>query len=118
MINANSWYYSPDYGQVSQIIKTQTLWGGTTSCVWLQARYFMVRIRASRLKKLKSTGAVSPDNITYIAATARGAEALTQDVLIAPIGSSVVPLPHQIRAGIFPEKLPLIQISVEETGHE
>ncbi|HOW74317.1 MAG TPA: helicase-related protein, partial [Phycisphaerae bacterium] len=33
-----------------------------------------------------------------IAAAARVADALTQDVLLAPIESSVIPLPHQIRA--------------------
>jgi superfamily II DNA or RNA helicase len=33
-----------------------------------------------------------------VAAAARVADALTQDVLLAPIESSVIPLPHQIRA--------------------
>jgi hypothetical protein len=36
--------------------------------------------------------------VAYIAAAARVADALTQDVLLAPIESSVIPLPHQIRA--------------------
>ena len=43
-------------------------------------------------------GAGSPDNIAYVAAATRVADALTQDVLLAPIESSVIPLPHQIRA--------------------
>jgi SNF2 family DNA or RNA helicase len=43
-------------------------------------------------------GAGSPDNIAYIAAAARVADALTQDVLLAPIESTVIPLPHQLRA--------------------
>ena len=38
------------------------------------------------------------DGIAYLAAAARVADALTQDVLLAPIESSVIPLPHQIRA--------------------
>ena len=58
----------------------------------------MVRIPASRLKPLESTGASSPDHIAYIASAARVADALTQDVLLAPIESSLIPLPHQIRA--------------------
>jgi superfamily II DNA or RNA helicase len=58
----------------------------------------VVRIPASRLKSLESAGTGSPDNIAYIAAAARVADALTQDVLLAPIESSVIPLPHQIRA--------------------
>jgi len=36
--------------------------------------------------------------LTYLAAAARVADALTHDVLLAPIESSVIPLPHQIRA--------------------
>ncbi|MGO8861256.1 MAG: DEAD/DEAH box helicase, partial [Acidimicrobiales bacterium] len=37
-------------------------------------------------------------DVAYVAAAARVADALTQDVLLAPIESSVIPLPHQIRA--------------------
>jgi len=97
-IDANSWYYSPDHGQLCQVIETQTLWGETTCRVWLPGRDSVVRIPASRLKSLESAGTGSPDDIAYIAAAARVADALTQDVLLAPIESSVIPLPHQIRA--------------------
>ena len=36
--------------------------------------------------------------IAYLVAAARIADAMTHDVLLAPIESSVIPLPHQIRA--------------------
>jgi SNF2 family DNA or RNA helicase len=36
--------------------------------------------------------------LTYVAAAARVTDALTQDLLLAPMASSVIPLPHQIRA--------------------
>ena len=97
-IDANSWYYSLDHGQICQVIETQTLWGETICRVWLPGRDSVVRIPASRLKPLESAGTGSPDDIAYIAAAARVADALTQDVLLAPIESSVIPLPHQIRA--------------------
>lgn len=93
-----TWAYSEEYGQVGKVIETQTLWGETTCRVWLPGRDSVVRIPASRLKSLESAGTGSPDNIAYIAAAARVADALTQDVLLAPIESSVIPLPHQIRA--------------------
>ena len=93
-----AWYYSPDHGQLCQVIEAQTLWGETTCRVWLPGRDSVVRIPASRLKPLESAGTGSPDNIAYVAAAARVADALTQDVLLAPIESSVIPLPHQIRA--------------------
>ena len=97
-IRVNSWFYSPDHGQLCQVIEAQTLWGETTCRVWLPGRDSVVRIPASRLKPLESAGTGSPDDIAYIAAAARVADALTQDVLLAPIESSVIPLPHQIRA--------------------
>jgi len=97
-LSGGAWYYSPDHGQLCQVIETQTLWGETTCRVWLPGRDSVVRIPASRLKSLESAGTGSPDDIAYIAAAARVADALTQDVLLAPIESSVIPLPHQIRA--------------------
>jgi len=93
-----AWYYSPDHGQLCRVIEAQTLWGETSCRVWLPGRDSVVRIPASRLKPLESTGTGSPDDITYVAAAARVADALTQDVLLAPIESSVIPLPHQIRS--------------------
>jgi len=97
-MRVGAWYYSPDHGQLCQVIEAQTLWGETTCRVWLPGRDSVVRIPASKLKSLESAGTGSPDNIAYIAAAARVADALTQDVLLAPIESSVIPLPHQIRA--------------------
>ncbi len=93
-----SWVYSEDYGQICQVIEAQTLWGEATCRVWLPGRDSVVRIPASRLKSLESTGTGSPDEIAYVVAAARVADALTQDILLAPIESSVIPLPHQILA--------------------
>ncbi len=97
-VENNNWYYSPEHGELCRVIEAQTLWGETTCRVWLPGRDSVVRIPASRLKSLESAGTGSPDDIAYIAAAARVADALTQDVLLAPIESSVIPLPHQIRA--------------------
>lgn len=67
----------------------------------------VVRVPVTRLKPIESAGANSPDKVAYIAAAARVADVLTQDlsaydaqagVLLAPIESSVIPLPHQICA--------------------
>jgi hypothetical protein len=94
----NSWHYSPDHGQLCQVIEVQTLWGETTCRVWLPESDSVVRIPASRLRPLEGAGAGSPDHVAYVAAAARVADALTQDVLLAPIEASVIPLPHQIQA--------------------
>jgi superfamily II DNA or RNA helicase len=94
----NQWYWSEDHGQLCQVIEARTLWGETICRVWLPGRDSVVRIPASRLKSLEDAAAGTPDDIAYVAAAARVADALTQDVLLAPIESSVIPLPHQIRA--------------------
>ena len=97
-IRVHQWFYSIDHHSICQVIESQTLWGETTCRIWLPGRDSVVRIPASRLKPLESAGTGSPDDIAYVAAAARVADALTQDVLLAPIESSVIPLPHQIRA--------------------
>ena len=94
----NDWRFSTDHGQPCQVIETQTLWGETTCRVWLPGRDSVVRIPASRLAPLEDSGTGTTDGIAYVVSAARVADALTQDVLLAPIESSVIPLPHQIRA--------------------
>lgn len=97
-ISAHQWFYSPDHGQLCKVIETQSLWGDTTCRVWLPGSDSVVRIPAANLKPLEDTTIGTPAQITYVAAAARVADAFTQDVLLAPIESSVIPLPHQIRA--------------------
>lgn len=92
-----AWYFSPDHGQPCQVIETQTLWGETTCRVWLPGRDSVVRVPASRLASLEDSGTGTADGIAYVVSAARVADALTQDVLLAPIESSVIPLPHQIK---------------------
>ena len=97
-IDANSWYYSLDHGQLCQVIETQILWGDTTCRVWLPDSDSVVRISASNLRPLEDSATYSPPGIAYVAAAARVADAFSHDVLMAPIESSVIPLPHQIQA--------------------
>lgn len=95
---ADGWRHSLDHNQLCQIIETQSLWGETVCRVWLPGSDAVVRVPAARLRPLESGDGASPEAIAYVAAAARVADALTQDVLLAPIASSVIPLPHQLRA--------------------
>jgi len=92
------WKYSTIHNSICKVIDTQTLWGETYCHIWLPERNAIVRIPASNLRPLEGTIASSPDYIGYVASAARIAEALTQDILLAPIESSVIPLPHQLYA--------------------
>ena len=79
------WYYSPDHGQLCQVIETQTLWGETTCRVWLPGRDSVVRVPTSRLASLANSGIGTADNIAYVSAAARVADALTQDLSVYEI---------------------------------
>ncbi len=92
------WYYSPEHGELCRVIETQTLWGQTVCRVWLPGKDTVVRLPAAHLRPVHEASVGTVDGIAYLAAAARVADALTQDVLLAPIESSVIPLPHQIRA--------------------
>jgi SNF2 family DNA or RNA helicase len=98
MWNIGDYAYSTDLHQLCRVIETQTLWGETLYRVWLPNQDTVVRVRADRLKPLQEAGTSSCDGIIYVAAAARVADALTHDVLLAPIGASVIPLPHQLQA--------------------
>jgi len=97
-IENDNWYYSPEHGELCRVIETQTLWGETVCRVWLPGKDTVVRLPATRLRPVHEASVGTVDGIAYLAAAARVADALTQDVLLAPIESSVIPLPHQIRA--------------------
>jgi superfamily II DNA or RNA helicase len=95
---AGKWCFSPEHGEPCRVIDTETIWGETVCRVWLPARESVVRLPAGRLRPLEDAGAHTVEGIIYLAAAARVADALTRDVLLAPIESAVIPLPHQIRA--------------------
>jgi SNF2 family DNA or RNA helicase len=97
-MKTGDWFWSNDHKQLCRIIETQTLWGETICRVWLSGQDAVVRVGADRLKPLSDANIGTSDFIAYVAAAARIADALTHDVLLAPIESSVIPLPHQIKA--------------------
>ena len=91
------WFYSVKHREICRVIERETLWGEEVCRVWLPSREAVVRVPAARLLPLQEAGVATIDWLLYVAAAARIAEALTQDVLLAPIGAAVIPLPHQIR---------------------
>lgn len=92
------WAWSLEHQQVCKVVETQDLWGGTLYCVWVPAKDAIVRVRANQLRPPAETAPRGSAWLSYLTAAARVSDALTQDVLLAPIEASVIPLPHQIRA--------------------
>jgi len=81
------------------VLESHELWGERVCRVWLPRDEQVVRVPADHLRPLSESPTGTVDGLRYVAAAARVADALSQDdVLLAPIESSVIPLPHQIRA--------------------
>lgn len=94
-----NWIWIESERSPAKIVDVQTLWDTTTYRAWLPGKDEIVTISADRVAPLtRENAAITVDHILYIAAAARIADALNGDVLLAPLSSSVIPLPHQLYA--------------------
>jgi ERCC4-related helicase len=91
------WCWHARQAAACRVVERQDVWGETTYRVWLPSKDAVVRARANELVPLSS---VQPtiEQILHAAAAAKLLDALEDDLLLAPIQSSVVPLPHQLYA--------------------
>ena len=103
----NQWQYSTIHNSACKVIEEQTLWGQTVCRVWLPNQDAVVRVPITALRPLSADLQldVEAGRITYVAAAAKVAEVLEGTasvtdghVLLAPMESNVIPLPHQIHA--------------------
>jgi superfamily II DNA or RNA helicase len=101
------WQYSTVHNSACKVIEEQTLWGQTVCRVWLPNQDAVVRLPRSALRPLSADlqPEVEAGRIAYVAAAAKVAEVLEGStsateghVLLAPMESNVIPLPHQIHA--------------------
>jgi len=101
------WRFSQLYNSSCKVIEEQHLWGQTVCRIWLPNQDAVVRVPLSDLSPIDEAkqSKSNLDEISYIAAAAKVAEVLETNtteaggpVLLAPMESNVIPLPHQIRA--------------------
>ena len=105
------WQYSTVHNSACKVIEEQTLWGQTVCRVWLPNQDAVVRVPRSALRPLSADlqPEIEAGRIAYVAAAAKVAEVLEGGshgfgsatdghVLLAPMESNVIPLPHQIHA--------------------
>ncbi|MCG9075469.1 DEAD/DEAH box helicase [Laribacter hongkongensis] len=101
------WQYSTVHNSACKVIEEQTLWGQMVCRVWLPNQDAVVRVPRSALRPLSSDlqPEIEAGRIAYVAAAAKVAEVLEGStsateghVLLAPMESNVIPLPHQIHA--------------------
>ena len=102
----NTWQYSTIHNSPCKVVDEYTLWGQTMCRVWLPNQDAVVRLPCSALQPLSSSdSSLTADYVAYVAAAAKVAEILegstgvsNDHVLLAPMESNVIPLPHQIHA--------------------
>ena len=102
-----SWQYSSIHNSACKVIEEQTLWGQTVCRIWLPNQDVVVLVPRSTLRPLNADlqPEIEAERIAYVAAAAKVAEVLEGStsasdghVLLAPMDSNVIPLPHQINA--------------------
>jgi superfamily II DNA or RNA helicase len=81
-----------------RILDVETVWNHTVYHVWIPRLGSVERVPADSLSPTQPTKTTGIDRIAYAVAAARIADALTQDVLLAPLEAGVIPLPHQLHA--------------------
>ena len=101
------WKYSTIHKNACKVVDEQTLWGQTVCRIWLPNQDAVVRVPQSDLQPLSSDRhpKIESHRVAYISAAAKVAEVLEGSssasdghVLLAPMESNVIPLPHQIHA--------------------
>ena len=91
------WCWHARHAAPCRVVDRQDIWGESAYRVWLPGKDAVIRARATDLLTLDS---IRPtvDQILHTAAAAKLLDALEDKLLLAPIQTSVVPLPHQLYA--------------------
>jgi len=91
------WCWHTRQATPCRVVERLALWGEAAYRVWLPTKDAVLRARAAELGALSS---VRPtvEQILHATAAAKLQDALEDNLLLAPIQSSVIPLPHQLYA--------------------
>ena len=91
------WAFSA-HGERVRILNVESVWNHTVCEVWIPRLATVERVPAESLTPTQSPNVTDLNRITFAVCAARIADALTQDVLLAPLEAGVIPLPHQLYA--------------------
>ncbi|QXP85332.1 helicase-related protein [Methylococcus sp. Mc7] len=95
--SVGAWCWHARQASPCRVIDRQDVWGEVAYRVWLPAKDAVVRARAQDLGDLTAVRS-TVEQVLHTAAAAKLLDALEDNLLLAPIQSSVVPLPHQLYA--------------------
>ena len=103
----DTWIYSTIHNSTGKVLEEQVLWGKCICRIWLPSSDTVVKVPKDSLKPVYTDldPEIEKARMSYIAAAAKVAEVLEnssnkgeEHVLLAPMDSKVIPLPHQIHA--------------------
>jgi superfamily II DNA or RNA helicase len=95
-LREGDWAYSREHREVVRVVEATRLWGLVAYRVFLPSREAVVRVGGDGLVPVSDAADGGPARLSYAIAAARVADAMAQDVLLAPLEGNVEPLPHQI----------------------
>lgn len=95
--DTGDWCWHTRQATPCRVVERLALWGEAAYRVWLPSKDAVLRARAAELAPLAS---VQPtvEQLLHATAAAKLQDALKDNLLLAPIQSSVIPLPHQLYA--------------------
>lgn len=91
------WLYDEGRRLRCRVLEHVDTWGLTALRVWYPEAHAIALVGPDKLKPIEDLR-TSQEEIAYITAAAKVADSLDENILLAPIESSVIPLPHQILA--------------------
>jgi superfamily II DNA or RNA helicase len=90
-----AWFFDETRRMRCRVLEHISTWGRSAVRVWYPDAQTILLVSPENLKPIQNLR-ISNTEISYLAAGARVADALQENVLLAPIESAVIPLPHQI----------------------
>ena len=94
-----SWIWSGTHHAAGQIIEADELWGQSRYRVWFPSLNTVLLQRPDEISPdAEETPTADASRIQFAAVAGRVLDLLSDDKLLSPVDSAVIPLPHQIRA--------------------
>jgi len=89
------WFFDEERRLSCRLLQRVEIWGRTAARVWYPDTQQVLLVSPERLKPSERLQ-ITNTGISYVTAAARVRDSLHENVLLAPIESAVIPLPHQI----------------------
>lgn len=95
--SGGEWLYDQSRRMRCRVLECVDTWGHSAVRVWYPETQTILFTAAEQLTSIENLR-TNQEEISYVAAAAKVAEAFHENSLLAPIESSVIPLPHQLLA--------------------